>query len=66
MDEQIRRRLNMSDNQGKYECACRTRIRWGSSPNPHCKDCDGTGYTNKRSAKKDWSKDPVRDEDFEA
>lgn len=61
MDQQIRRRLNMSDNRGQYECACRRRGLYGSFPARECPHCDGTGYTNDLQQKKDWSKDPELD-----
>lgn len=64
MDPQIRRRLNMSDNKGKYPCACRRRARYGSVPTSDCPHCDGTGYTNDLAQKKDWSKDPVEDDEW--
>lgn len=53
-----RRPLNMSDNQGKYECACREAGLYGSHPKRDCADCDGTGYTNNQERKKDWLKNP--------
>lgn len=64
MDTQIRRRLNMSDNQGRWECACRRRGVWGSHSDRGCKECDGTGYTNNEAHRKDWSKEPQEDMDF--
>lgn len=64
MDTQIRRKLNMSDNRGRFECACRTRLVYGSAPDRDCSHCDGTGYTNNPDHVKDWSKDP-EDEDSE-
>lgn len=64
MDTPLRRRLNMSDNKGRYECACREPARWGSVQRPDCTDCDGTGYTNNPAAKKDWAKNPPPDMDF--
>lgn len=60
---QVRRKMNMSDNQGQYECACRVPARYGSVPKADCADCDGTGYTNNPDAKKDWSKNPPPDMD---
>lgn len=64
MDSQIRRRLNMSDNRGKYPCACRTKGIWGSHPEPSCPHCDGTGYTNDLNQKKDWTKNPPSETDW--
>lgn len=64
MDNQIRRRLNMSDNRGKYACECREPGRWGSYPNKECPYCDGTGYTNDPKRKKDWIKNPPPDPDY--
>lgn len=61
---QIRRRMNMSDNQGQWECTCRRRGVYGSFPDRECQECDGTGYTNNPAAKKDWSKDPVECDDY--
>lgn len=64
MDQQIRRRLNMSDNRGQYACACRKRDLYGSFPDKECTHCDGTGYTNDPAQKKDWSKDPEPDSEW--
>lgn len=64
MDTQVRRRLNMSDNRGQFECHCRRRGVYGSHPDRECTDCDGTGYTNDVTKKKDWSKEP-QDDDWE-
>jgi hypothetical protein len=61
MDSPIRRRLNMSDNRGKFECACREAGVWGSHPDDNCTECDGTGYTNNPNHKKDWVKNPPHD-----
>lgn len=59
-----RRRLNMSDNKGRFECECRKRAVYGSHPEKDCPHCDGTGYTNDLTRKKDWSKDPDDPEEW--
>jgi hypothetical protein len=48
----------MSDNRGRWECACREAGVYGSYPNKDCTECDGTGYTNNPDHKKDWVKNP--------
>jgi hypothetical protein len=64
MDAQARRRLNMSDNRGAFECECREPGVYGSFPNRECPHCDGTGYTNDPARKKDWIKNPPPDMDW--
>lgn len=64
MDAQIRRRLNMSDNRGRWECECREAGVYGSFPDRNCPHCDGTGYTNDPERKKDWVKNPPPETDW--
>lgn len=58
-----RRKMNMSDNQGQFECECRQPAQYGSAPRQGCEHCDGTGYTNDSARRKSWGDDPAGDDD---